>query len=76
VTASGATFTVTATYDSTKESGTQAPITLQTLGDLAKPVGYLVKATAPPSGAVLPSDSSVHLSGGAPGLAASGLLYT
>lgn len=76
VTASGATFTVSATYDSTKESGTQSPITLQTLGNLPAPVGYLVKASAPPSGAVLPSDASVQLSGGAPGLAASGLLYT
>jgi len=76
VTASGATFTVTATYDSTKETGTQAPVTLQTLGSLPAQVGYLVKASAPPSGAVLPSDSTVQLSGGAPGLAASGLLYT
>jgi hypothetical protein len=49
---------------------------LQTLGDLAAPVGYLLTCSAPPSGAALPSDSSVQLSGGADGLAANGLLYT
>jgi|GEM_PF-4561114 len=76
VTASGGTFTVSATYDSTKETGTQKPVTLQTLGELAAPVGYLVTCSAPPSGAALPADSTVGLSGGADGLAANGLLYT
>lgn len=76
VTAAGGTFTVSATYDSTKETGAQKPVTLQTLGELAAPVGYLVTCTAPPSGAALPADSVVALSGGADGLAATGLLYT
>jgi hypothetical protein len=76
VAVNGATFTVSATYDSTKETGTQTPVTLQNLGDLPAQVGYLVTASAPPSGAALPSDASVQLSGGAPGLAATGLLYT
>lgn len=73
---SGATFTVRATYDSTSETGTQDPVTLQTLGDLPDQVAYLAGATAPPGGAALPADGSVRLSGGADGLAANGLLYT
>jgi hypothetical protein len=76
VTTDGTTFTVTATYDSTKEIGTQDPVTLQTLGDLAAPVAYLVTASAPPAGAALPTNSSVQLSGGGVGQAANGLLYT
>lgn len=76
VTVSGATFTVSASYDSTLETGTQAPITLQTLGSLPAQVSYLVSCAAPPSGAALPADSSVKLTGGAVGLAANGLLYT
>ena len=76
VTAQDATFTITATYDSTKEAGTQDPVTLLTLGDLAAPVAYLVSVGAPPRGAALPADSSAQLSGGAVGLSASGLLYT
>lgn len=76
VTVQGATFTITATYDSAKEDGVQAPVTLLTLGDLAAPVAYLVSASAPPRGAALPADSSTTLSGGAPGLAATGLAYT
>jgi hypothetical protein len=76
VDASGTTFTLSATYDSTKESGTQDPITIQTLGTLAGQVAYLVSASAPPSGAAVPADGSVQLSGGADGLAANGLLYT
>jgi hypothetical protein len=76
VTTDGTTFTVTATYDSTKEVGTQDPVTLQTLDALAGPVAYLVTAAAPPAGAALPKDGSVQLSGGGVGQAANGLLYT
>ncbi len=76
VTVSGATFTIAATYDSTKEDGTQDPVTLLTLDKVAAPVGYLVKVSAPPRGAALPADSSATLSGGGPGLAATGLIYT
>jgi hypothetical protein len=76
VTVQGSTFTVTATYDSTKEAGTQDPVTLLTLGDTAAPVAYLVSVGAPPRGAALPANSSAQLSGGAAGLPASGLLYT
>ena len=72
----GATFSITATYDSTKEAGTQSPVTLLTLGDLADPVAYLVTVGPPPRGSALPADSSAQLSGGAEGLAAGGLLYT
>ncbi|MBV9823416.1 MAG: hypothetical protein JO144_14375 [Actinobacteria bacterium] len=76
VTATATSFTVSATYDSGKETGVQKPVTLQTLDELPAPVGYLVGCTAPPSGAVLPADATVTLSGGGPGLAANGLLYT
>jgi len=74
--ASGKTFTLTATYDSTKETGTQGTITLQTLTKLPTQVGYLVGVTPPASGAALPGDGSVQLSGGTTGIAANGLLYT
>ena len=73
---SGTTFTISATYDSTKEQGTQSPITLPTLSSLAGQVAYLITATAPPSGALVPADASVQLSGGGPGIAANGLIYT
>ena len=76
VTRQGSAFTVSATYDSTKESGTQTPVTLLTLGDVPAPVAYLVEVGAPPRGAALPADSSAQLSGGSTGLAAGGLLYT
>ncbi len=76
VTRQGATFTVTATYDSAKEAGTQAPVTLLTLDKVAAPVAYVVSVSAPPRGAALPADSSAQLSGGAAGLAAGSLLYT
>lgn len=76
VTRSGATFTISATYDSTKEEGTQDPVTLLTFDKVAAPVAYLVTVTAPPRGAALPAGSSTTLSGGAPGLAATGILYT
>ena len=75
-TGTGKTFTIAATYDSTKETGAQDPVTIQTLDDLADAVAFLVTATAPPSGAAVPGDGSVQLSGGADGLAANGLLYT
>jgi len=74
--ASGKTFTLTATYDSTKETGTQGTITLQTLTKLPTQVGYLVGVTPPASGAALPGDGSVQLSGGTTGIAASGMFYT
>jgi hypothetical protein len=76
VTRQGATFTVKAKYDSTKEAGAQDPVTLLTLNKLAAPVAYAVSVGAPPGGAALPADSSAQLSGGAAGLAAAGLLYT
>jgi hypothetical protein len=71
----GGTFTLSATYDSTKEQVTPSPITLQALS-LAKQVAYLITATAPPSGALVPADASVQLSNGGPGIAANGLIYT
>lgn len=76
VTRQNGTCTVSATYDSTKEADAQDPVTLLTLTHVPPQVGYLVTASAPPAGAALPADKSVHLSGGAHGFAASGLLYT
>jgi hypothetical protein len=76
VTRDGANFTITATYDSTAEVGTQSPVTILTLNEVAAPVAYLVSAGAPPRGAAIPADSSTRLSGGAAGLPASSLLYT
>lgn len=74
--ATATTFTLKATYDSTNESGIQNPVTLQTLKLLPEPVAYLVEAIAPPTGAMVPKDHSVQLSGGARGVAANGLFYT
>jgi len=76
VTVQGATFAISATYDSKLETGTQDPVTLLTLGDVADAVAFVVSVGAPPRGAALPADSSAQLSGGAAGLPASGLLYT
>ena len=75
---SGTTFTVTVVYDSSKETAANTKVTLQTLDQLPAPVSYLVKAEAPQSGASLPplGATSTTLTGGAPGLAANGLLYT
>jgi hypothetical protein len=73
---SGTTFTIQATYDSSKEAGPKPKITILTLDALPAPVAYLVSAAAPPAGAALPAAGSVALTGGGPGLAASGLLYT
>ena len=76
--ASGTTFTVTVVYDSSKETGTNTKVTLQTLDQLPAQVAYLVKAEAPQSGAALPplGSTTTTLTGGAPGLTANGLLYT
>jgi hypothetical protein len=76
VDASGTTFTVSATYDSDKETGANSKVTLTTLGALPGRVTFLVKASAPPAGAALPKAGSVQLAGGGPGIAASGLFYT
>lgn len=79
ITVEGSTFTVTATYDSTKETDPQGKVTIQTLADLQtanKPAAFLVKASEPPSGAAVPAAGSAQLSGGSDGLAANGLLYT
>jgi hypothetical protein len=72
----GTTFTITATYDSKLESGSQAKITLTDLGDLPSQVSYLVTASAPPAGAALPAAGDYQLSGGAAGVAANTLVYT
>src|SRR5260370_19041152 len=73
---SGTTFTVSATYDSSKETGPQAKVTIQTLGALAAPVAYLAKASPPPGAAALPAAGSVQLSGRSSAPAAHGLLYS
>jgi len=73
---SGTTFTVVATYDSTKETGAQAKVTIQTLGALPSQVAYLTKASEPPGGARLPTAGSIQLSGGSAQIAANGLFYT
>jgi hypothetical protein len=67
------TFTVTATHDSGAAPGA---VTLDTLDELPKDVGALVEAFAPPVGIALPANSTLHLSGGAPGIAASAVAYT
>ena len=76
----GGTFKVTATYSS-GTPGTLPEVTLLTLNELPSQVAYLVTASAPSGGVMLPAapppdGSSVQLSGGASGLAASGLFYT
>jgi len=72
----GMTFTVTATYDSAAESGTQSKVTVLTLNALPAQVAYLVTASAPSGGAMLPAAGPpVRLSGGGPDVAASGLFY-
>ena len=72
---SGTTFTVTATYD----SGAQPPVTIPTLNALPLQVAYLVMVSAPSGGAMLPPAApppvQLQLSGGGPGVAASGLFY-
>lgn len=72
---SGTTFTVTATYD----SGAQPPVTIPNLNALPLQVAYLVMVSAPSGGAMLPPAApppvQLQLSGGGPGVAASGLFY-
>ncbi|MGO9155487.1 hypothetical protein [Mycobacterium sp.] len=73
---SGQSFTITAKYDSSKEKGGTTAITVLTLSKLPDPLAYLVSVSVPPTGALVPANnSSVQLSGGAPGIAATGLLY-
>jgi hypothetical protein len=76
VTATATAFTVTATYDSSLETGIQAKVTVLTLDKLADQVAYLVAASAPPSGASVPVSGTAQLTGGGAGMASSGLLYT
>jgi hypothetical protein len=72
----GTRFTITATYDSKLESGEQAKVGVGDLGSLPAQVAFLIAASAPPSGALLPTAATTQLSGGGPGLAANALLYT
>jgi hypothetical protein len=72
----GTSFTLTASYDSKAESGSQAKIAVTDLGSLASQVAFLVGASAPPAGALLPTTATVPLTGGGAGLAANTLLYT
>ena len=75
----GTSFTVSAAYDSAKETATLPTITIQTLDPLPPPVKYLVTVSAPASGAAVPAPTpaeGVTLTGGGPGLAARALLYT
>lgn len=72
----GTSFTLTATYDSTAESGAQAKIAVTDLGSLPPQVAFLITASAPPAGALLPTAATVPLTGGGPGLAANTILYT
>jgi hypothetical protein len=73
---SGTSFTVQAVYDSSKESGSKPKVTILTLDALPASVAYLVNASAPPAGAAVPGAGTVQLTGGGPGLPASGVLYT
>jgi len=67
------TFTVQATYD----TGTSQPkVAMTALDTLAAPITFVVTASAPPSGLAAPKAGSVQLSGGAPGIAATGIAYT
>ena len=72
----GTSFTITATYDSKLESGAQSKVTVTNLGSLPTQVAFLITASAPPAGALLPATATAQLSGGGPGLAANTLLYT
>jgi hypothetical protein len=67
----GKTFTVKATY-----SGVASGVTLAGLAKLPPDVAFLVDVSAPSSGFDLPGASTVTLSGGAPGVPATGTLYT
>ena len=75
---SGASFTVSAAYDSAKETTSLPAFTIQSLDPLPAPVAYLVTVTAPASGAAVPAPTpaaGLALTGGGPGLAARALLY-
>jgi hypothetical protein len=63
---------VTAAYD----SGAQASIALTDLSALPAAVSFVVTASAPPSGVAVPFARDVPLTGGAPGIAATGVAYT
>jgi hypothetical protein len=77
VVVTGETFTISATYDSSAEDGAPAKATLLTLATLPPFLTYLVSASAPSRGAALPAHAvTAKLSGGAPGVPATGLLYT
>lgn len=72
-------FTVTADYDSSKETSSLPTFTIQGLGPMPPPVAYLIGITAPASGAAVPAVTpagGATLTGGGPGLAARVLLYT
>jgi hypothetical protein len=76
---SGASFTVTAAYDSAQETTELPTFTLLSLDSLPKPVTYLVTLTSPAGGAAVPAETpseGVRLTGGGRGLAARALLYT
>jgi hypothetical protein len=73
---SGTSFTLTATYDSKTASGTQEKVAVTGLDALPAQVAFLVTASAPPSGVLLPAAATVQLTGGGPGLAANAVLYT
>jgi hypothetical protein len=66
------TFTLTATFD----AGSQPQIDLTDLDSLPAPVAFLVEASAPPGGLRIPTAGDVQLTGGSPGIAATGIAYT
>jgi hypothetical protein len=66
------TFSVTAAYD----SGAQSKIDLTELDSLPADVSFVVTAKAPPGGLAIPFARDVSLTGGAPGIAATGVAYT
>jgi hypothetical protein len=66
------TFTVTATHD----TGDQPAVDLTSLDALPAAVTFLVTASAPPGGLAVPAEQDVQLTGGAPGIAATGVAYT
>lgn len=67
------TFTVEASYDT--GSG-QPKVPLTALNTLAAPITFVVTAAPAPSGLARPKQGDVRLSGGAPGIAATGVAYT
>ena len=66
------TFSVQASCD----TGSQPKVAMTNLGSLAAPVKFLVTASAPSSGLARPMAGDVQLSGGAHGVAATGVAYT